>query len=280
MFATPDLMKDEGPQREVSIVPFLLARTEVTQAIWRGLAHLVGLPRDPSMFEHAGDRAPVEQVSWNHAQLWLTGVNDAFDLDLRLPSEAEWEYANRAGTTTPLYNGKYPDNERLFCPAVDEIAWYFGNASADYPGAYATREYASEDDPEAVGTQTVGGKKPNAFGLYDTLGNVYEWVADIAHGDYEGAPDDGRPWRGGETVHGSLLNGPVTAQGPIVTARDHTYVPGRIRRGGSWRNLPYNTRAAIRAYRGPNFSDGNNGFRVAVSVPEDLPEPTNQSERD
>jgi formylglycine-generating enzyme required for sulfatase activity len=108
---------------------------------------------------------------------------------------------------------------------------------------------------------------------------VYEWVADIAHGDYEGAPGDGRPWRGGETVHGTLLNGPVTSQGPIVSARDHTYVPGRIRRGGSWRNLPYNTRAAIRAYRGPNFSDGNMGFRVAVSVPEGLPMPKTEASR-
>jgi len=274
-FATPELMKDEAPQREVSIDPFLMARTEVTQAIWRGLAHLVGLPREPSMFEHAGDRAPVERVSWNHALLWLRGVNDAYDLELRLPSEAEWEYGTRAGTTTPLYSGKYPDNS----PALDEIAWYYGNSIAEYPGAYDTGPYASEGAPESVGTQPVGGKKPNAFGLYDTLGNVYEWVADIAHGDYVGAPSDGRPWRGGEFVPGTLLNGPVTSQGPIVTARDHSYVPGRIRRGGSWRNMPYNTRAAIRAYRGPNFSDGNNGFRGAVSVPDDLPTPRTEADQ-
>jgi len=256
-FATADLMKDEGPQREVRIESFLLARTELTQKLWRGLAHLSGLPRNPSLFQHGGDYAPVEQISWNQSQLWLIGVNDSYDLDLRLPSEAEWEYAARAGTTTPLYNGKFPGSARR-TPTVDEIAWYLGNSSAGYP--------VPQNPARSIGPHPVGEKTPNAFGVYDILGNVYEWVADIAHGSYVGAPTDGRPWRGGETVSGTLLNGPAP-QGPLISARDHTYVPGRIRRGGSWRNWPYNVRAGVRAYRGPNFTDGNNGIRVASDVP-------------
>jgi formylglycine-generating enzyme required for sulfatase activity len=124
-----------------------------------------------------------------------------------------------------------------------------------------------------LGTQKVGGKRPNAFGLYDILGNVMEWVEDVAHADYVGAPEDERVWNGGDSiVPGTLANGPMTKEGPFVTGRDHSYVPGRIRRGGSWRNLVYNNRAAVRSFRGPNFTDSNNGFRVACEVPPSLPQ--------
>lgn len=274
-FATEDFTKDESPQRQVTIAPFLLARTELTQALWEGLAHLNGLDRRPFFFQNAGASAPAEMISWNDAQIWLRGVNDAFDLDLRLPSEAEWEYAARAGTTTPLYNGKFPTAQGrggLDSPNVSEIAWYVGNAAVSYEGGMVTANYRGGGAglPKLIGTNPVGGKLPNAFGLHDMLGNVYEWCADIANGSYEGAPTDGRPWRGGQPIGGTLLNGPTTEQGPIFAVKDHSYVNGRIRRGGSWRNFPYNTRAGVRAFRGPNFADANQGFRVAAPVPDSL----------
>ncbi len=78
---------------------------------------------------------------------------------------------------------------------------------------------------------------------------------------------DGSAWVGGDWVSGSLFNGPMTAEGPFVTVRDHSYVPGRMRRGGSWRNIAPNTRCGLRSARGPNFADSNNGFRVAAPAP-------------
>ena len=255
-------VEDELPRRRVTVEPFLLARTEVTQELWRRLAHLAGLPFDPSFFDEAGDRAPVEQVSWHHAQQWLMGINSAYHLSLRLPTEAEWEYACRAGTTTPLYNGA-EIQERRDSPGLGKIAWYVGNSRVDYPGGVDLSRWG-----EGIsGTYPVGRKEPNAFGLYDMLGNVMEWVEDIAHANYEGAPADGSAWDGGDWVSGSLFNGPMTAEGPFVTVRDHSYVPGRMRRGGSWRNVAPNTRCGMRSARGPNFTDSNNGFRVAAPAP-------------
>lgn len=266
------LLEDEAPQRRVNVAPFLIARTELTQELWRRLAHLAGLERNPSFFAGAGDRAPVEQVSWNQAQLWLMGVNSVYDVDLRLPSEAEWEYANRAGTTAPFYNGGFPAGSRG-SPQLDPIAWYLGTSEADYPGAISTASSViyAPGPFERLGTQPVAQKQPNAFGLYDTLGNVFEWCQDLSRENYDGAPLDGEEWRGGNWVSGTLFNGPMTDQGPFTTVKDPSYVPGRVRRGGSWRNVAQNTRAAVRSFRGPNFSDANSGLRLALSVPADLP---------
>jgi formylglycine-generating enzyme required for sulfatase activity len=141
-----------------------------------------------------------------------------------------------------------------------------GNSAVDYPGATDVSAWGA-GLPSASGTHPVGQKRPNAFGLYDMLGNVMEWVRDLAHPSYAGAPPDGSAWRGGDWESGSLLNGPMTAEGPLVTVRDAHYVPGRIRRGGSWRNVALNTRCGLRSARGPNFTDANNGLRVAAPAP-------------
>jgi formylglycine-generating enzyme required for sulfatase activity len=255
-------LEDELPRHEVRVSSFLLARTEMTQRLWRELAHLAGLPCAPSFFANAGDGAPVEQVSWHHTKQWLQAINDAYDMALRLPTEAEWEYACRAGTRGPLYNGATIDSRRD-AEGLDAIAWYVGNSGVDYEGGVDHTAWGEGRS----GTHPVGQKTPNAFGLYDMLGNVLEWVEDMAHANYTGAPADGSAWRGGEWVGGSLFNGPLTAQGPFVTVRDPSYVPGRMRRGGSWRNIAPNTRAGMRSARGPNFTDANNGFRVACDVP-------------
>jgi len=258
-------IEDELPVHRVNVEPYLLARTEVTRKLWRGLAHFAGLPNEPSFFQHASERAPVEQVSWNQTKQWLLAVNSVYDLDLRLPTESEWEYACRAGTQTPLYNGAVLE-ERRDSPGLGRIAWYVGNSHVEYPGGVDQTLWGVG----VCGTHPVGLKRPNAFGLYDMLGNVLEWVEDIAHANYVGAPDDASAWVGGQWVSGSLFNGPMTKEGPLVTVRDHTDVPGRIRRGGSWRNIAHNTRAGMRSSRGPNFTDANQGFRVAAEVPDDL----------
>jgi len=262
----PGATEDEKPLHRVRVEPFLLARTEVTKQLWRELAHLAGLPFAPSFFGEAPPQAPVEMVSWHQAQQWLTGVNAVYDLSLRLPTEAEWEYACRAGTTTPLYNGTAPQHSRR-APNLDPLAWYVGNSAAGYPGGVDVSGWGT-GLPRANGTQPVGQKQPNAFGLYDMLGNVLEWTQDLAHPNYEGAPRDGSAWRGGVWESGSLFNGPMTEAGPLITVRDPSYVPGRIRRGGSWRNVALNTRCGLRSARGPNFTDANNGFRVAAPAPE------------
>lgn len=126
-------------------------------------------------------------------------------------------YATRAGATTPRYIGKYPGQERFESPALAHIGWFLGNAEVDYEGGIEVR------DGRRMGTLPIGGKPPSAFGLVDTIGNVMEWCEDFARSSYHGAPNDGSVWRGNvEWEASSLINGPVTAQGPIVSARYHS----------------------------------------------------------
>jgi formylglycine-generating enzyme required for sulfatase activity len=148
------------PQHEVSVRPFELMTTEVTQGMW---IELMG--DNPSSMP--GDlRRPVESVSWDDCQVFISRLNE-LDPDhcYRLPTEAEWEYACRAGSTTAYYWGDELD------PAY---CWWFGNS------------------PET--THPVGTSLPNAFGLFDMSGNVWEWCDDFFHYNYEGAPTDGSSW--------------------------------------------------------------------------------------
>jgi formylglycine-generating enzyme required for sulfatase activity len=157
---------DEKPVHKVKIKnPFYLGTYPVAQREWKAV-----MRSNPSDFK--GDDLPVEQVSWDNVQEFIMKLNEKEGTDkYRLPSEAEWEYACRAGTTTRYSFG---DDES----ELDDYAWYARNS--DYK-AYP-----------------VGQKKPNSWGLYDMHGNVWEWVQDKWHDSYDGAPTDGSVWESGD----------------------------------------------------------------------------------
>ena len=182
---------DEAPQHKVTVPQFFMGRYPITQAQWRAVAALPQVERAlesaPSRFK--GDNRPVERVSWDDAMEFCDRLTKHTHRPYRLPSEAEWEYACRAGTTTPFYFGK---------TLTDELANY--NASETYAGG-PKGEYREETTP----VNYFG--LANAFGLSDMHGNVYEWCADSWHNSYEGAPTDGSAWTEGGDGSGRLLRG-------------------------------------------------------------------------
>ena len=174
---------DEKPQHQVTVQPFHMGKYPITQAQWRAIASPTdleverGLDINPAEFKDGedSDRRPVERVDWYDAIEFCKRLSKLTGQEYRLPSEAEWEYACRAGTTTPFYFGE---------TITGELANY--NAREIYAN-------------EAIGkfrrkTTPVSQFPPNSFGLYDMHGNVWEWCADTWHSNYEGAPNDGSAW--------------------------------------------------------------------------------------
>ncbi|WP_096704966.1 formylglycine-generating enzyme family protein [Magnetospirillum sp. 15-1] len=153
----------ETPRHRVTIArPFAIGKYEVTQAEWMAV-----MGGNPSKFR--GRLRPVEQVSWDDAQDFIRRLNAKTGKTYRLPTEAEWEYAARAGTTTAYSFGD--DRSKL-----GQYAWFAGNSGKE--------------------THPVGQLQANRFGLYDMDGNVLEWVEDCWHDNYTGAPTDGSAWQG------------------------------------------------------------------------------------
>ncbi|MBF0131182.1 MAG: formylglycine-generating enzyme family protein [Magnetococcales bacterium] len=229
---------DEGPQRKVTIGQgFWLFDTLCTQALWQ-----VVMGENPSQFQTSN--RPVEQVSFEDVQKFLSRINQTCPgLDLILPSEAQWEYACRAGTTTALYSGAIVILGDNNAPALDSIAWYSGNSGvepSELPNGEDSSRWKNKQYPhELAGTHPVAMKDPNLWGLYDMLGNVWEWCADAWHGSYEGAPVDGGVWE---------------SDGPSAD---------RVVRGGSWLILARGVRAANRDGGGPADRYDDLGFRCA-----------------
>jgi formylglycine-generating enzyme required for sulfatase activity len=167
----------EGPQRTVTVSEFFMSQHVVTQAQWKAVSALpkvkVDLKPNPSKLE--GDRLPVEIMSLNEAVEFCDRLSVHTGLAYRLPTEAQWEYACRAGTETPFYFGE---------TISTEVANYDGNST-----------YGAGPKGENLGKTTdVGSYPANGWGLYDMHGNVWEWCLDIWHENYDGAPKADRVW--------------------------------------------------------------------------------------
>ncbi len=197
---------DEGPVHRVAFSEgFWMGKYEVTQVQWEAV-----LGNNPSSYD--GVNRPVERVSWTDIQGFESTLGDVF----RLPSESEWEYACRAGSTTRFYWGDDPNYSSIVNYAV----------------------YSSNDPG---GTDNVGTKQPNAWGLHDMSGNVYEWCEDWYHSDYTNAPADGSAWT---SPSGS----------------------NRVYRGGSWDYFAQYCRSAIRFLSVPSSRYYALGFRLVRSL--------------
>ncbi len=222
-----DYFRWEGPQHRVTIQPFLMGKYSVTQEQWEAVAALPKVERDlePSPSHFKGKNRPVECISWYDSEEFCKRLSRKMGREYRLPSEAEWEYACRAGTSTPFHFGE---------TIATELANYDGNYTyADAPKG----EYRQE-------TTEVGGFLPNAFGLYDMHGNVWEWCADGWHDSYKNAPSDESIWLSSDEDNGRM----------------------KLLRGGSWNSYPRFCRCADR-YR-DFVDDGYHyiGFRVACRL--------------
>lgn len=174
----PDRSAAEGPQHRVTVPSFFMGQYPVTQAEWRVVAGFAKVERSlnptPSAFE--GDRHPVEQVSWLEASEFCARLAYQTRRPYRLPTEAEWEYACRAGTSTPFHFGETMSTE---------VANYYGKKVYGRGRQGAYRKQTTPVDAFGVA---------NRFGLCDMHGNVYEWCLDVWHSSYQGAPTDSRPW--------------------------------------------------------------------------------------
>ncbi|WP_226990687.1 formylglycine-generating enzyme family protein [Methanosarcina acetivorans] len=177
------ISNSEKPIHKVTIEnSYYLGKYEVTQEQWKSV-----MGNNPSHFK--GDDLPVENVSWYDVQEFINKLNEMEGTDkYRLPSEAEWEYACRAGTTTRYFFGD--DESKL-----GDYAWYWNNSDRK--------------------THPVGQKKPNSWGLYGMSGNVLEWCQDKWHDNYDGAPSDGSAWEEGNSSYRVIRNGSWNAS-PMV----------------------------------------------------------------
>lgn len=182
----------ERPQHSVSVPEFWLGRYPVTQAQWRVVAGYGQVERelDPAPSRFKGDDHPVERVSWYEAVEFCQRLSQHSGRPYRLPSEAEWEYACRAGTTTPFFFGE---------TLMPELANY--NAQSTYGDRVVESEWRQETMP--VDHYEVA----NAWGLVDMHGNILEWCQDDWHRSYEGAPEDGRAWIDDEENNTKIIRG-------------------------------------------------------------------------
>ena len=252
---------DEGPQRQVSIALFALGRSEVTVAEFRRFADesgyrteaerdaraqgcsgfiyadpAAGIPgsqaltswRSPGLAQ--AESHPVLCVSWNDARAYAQWLTKKTGKRYRLPTEAEWEYSARAGSVTARYWGDDPGQACRFANVADQSrfqTWGFGQKHECTDGHYFTAP--------------AGGYAPNRYGLYDMLGNAWEWTEDCSNASYAGAPADGSAWLTGDCAQ-------------------------RVTRGGSWSTVPRFARSATRYKNNADHRDNLTGFRLARTL--------------
>ncbi|MBP7582440.1 MAG: formylglycine-generating enzyme family protein [Spirochaetes bacterium] len=202
---------EECPRHRVGVSPFWMGACEVTRE-----EYLAVMGADPSR-GGPGARLPVTRVSWNDAAEFCRRFGARHGVRARLPYEAEWEYACRAGTSTHYYWGDRVDGR--YC-------WYYHNSGASGGGG---------------GPRPVGGRRANAFGLFDMSGNVWEWCADRYDIRYYASSPENNP------------RGP--SRGEL-----------RVLRGGSWKDGGYYMRSGLRNAGGPDIGDGFRGFRVVLEA--------------
>jgi len=181
---TPNIARpDENPQHHVEVPEFFLGKYEVTQEQYK-----IIMGNNPAYFQVDAKNHPVEQVSWDDAQEFCRRLSKKTGRPYRLPSEAEWEYACRGGTTTPFYTG--------------------ATITVDLANYDSSTTYAKEPTGQARNQTTVVGQfPPNPFGLYDMSGNVSEWCFDYFHANYQGAPRDGSSWIKNKTENYRIIRG-------------------------------------------------------------------------
>lgn len=212
----------EAPIHPVRIPrSFYLGRFPVTQRQW------VSLCRDnPSAFQESADQ-PVDSVSWPDAMRFCERLSVEAGRPVRLPSEAEWEYACRAGSASEFFfssEGPFPDDGSVREALRRELL-----------------NYAWFEDNSNETTHAVGLKEPNKWGLHDMIGNVWEWCADHWHDGYRGAPDDGTAW---------------------IESGDAR--PRRCLRGGAWDMNAFRCRSCYRSWDWEHVAANRFGFRICV----------------
>jgi formylglycine-generating enzyme required for sulfatase activity len=238
---------NERPQRRVTIQPFLMGKYAITQAQWKAVAKLPKIQYDLLQGHHifTGNNRPVDQVSWYEAVEFCARCFKKTGHNYRLPSEAEWEYACRAGTTTRFYFGETITTNQV-------------NYNTDYDHNNLPKGQYQEQ------TTDVGSFPPNTFGLYDMHGNTWEWCADPLNNNYyhnyNGAPTDGSVWDNNSNDNRykdylDLL---------LLSENDQRR---RWKRGGYWSGFPWLCRSAYRFDECAIFGSGGNytGFRVVCT---------------
>lgn len=229
-----DRSKSESPQHSVTVSQFFMGRYPITQSQWRAVAQSErvnqDLDPDPSRFK--GNDHPVEQVSWEDAVEFCDRISQQTTRTYQLPTEAEWEYACRAGTTTPFHFGE---------TISDELANY-----------KAYQKYGRGVAGKPIGqTSSVNQfNAPNNFGLHDMHGNVWEWCADHWHENYKGAPTTGQTWIDGGDDKFRVIRGGSWLDVPAYCRSAYRYCYS----------------AAYDNYDTPAYRDLNIGFRVVCEV--------------
>jgi len=275
----PDRYDREGPQHEVTLTRgFWMLETEVTQAMWQSvmgttleeqaqkmlhddteydlgggigkktLRDLLGFQRDEDpakiLFGVGSDR-PMYYVSWNECEEFCRKLSSKLGMTVSLPTEAQWEYACRAGSETALPNGPIEILGLSNAPALDPIAWYAGNSAQDFTGtSQGNSSWCSEMQYPGgpCGVHPVRKKEANAWGLRDMIGNVWEWCQDWYDEDYY-------------------------AESPTSDPTGPSSGSYRVYRGGSWNYYAQDCRSAYRRRDSPGLRFHNLGFRPVLASP-------------